>query len=89
MRMMVMLVLVGGVVGRPQHLPTLEPLPPLPVGIDTSLLQALLQEHPQALGEPRQMARFLAGLTSPALTRAKLAPCTLWSLGTLPLSRHP
>ncbi len=29
--------------------------------------------HPEALGETRQSARFLCGLTSPALTRAKLS----------------
>ena len=29
-------------------------------------------EHPDALGTPRQRARFLSGITSPATTRAKL-----------------
>ncbi|MDX2284072.1 MAG: RecQ family ATP-dependent DNA helicase [Bacteroidia bacterium] len=33
---------------------------------------ALRQEYPEALGEDRQIARFLCGLTSPALTRHKL-----------------
>jgi len=28
--------------------------------------------HPEALGTPRQQARFLAGITSPATSRAKL-----------------
>ena len=28
--------------------------------------------QPDALGEPRQQARFLCGLTSPALSRARL-----------------
>jgi ATP-dependent DNA helicase RecQ len=34
--------------------------------------KALRAKHPDALGEPRQAARFLCGLTSPALTRARL-----------------
>jgi len=44
--------------------------PPLPfVGDIVSTLQA----HPEALATPRQRARFLCGLTSPATTRAKLS----------------
>jgi ATP-dependent DNA helicase RecQ len=35
-------------------------------------VRALAAKHPDALGAPRQLARFLAGLTSPATTRAKL-----------------
>jgi len=34
--------------------------------------EELRREHPGALGEPRQRARFLCGLSSPAATRAKL-----------------
>ncbi len=29
--------------------------------------------HPDALAEPRQQARFLCGLTSPALARARIS----------------
>jgi len=36
-------------------------------------LGALRAKHPRALAEPRQVARFLCGLTSPALTREKLS----------------
>ncbi len=36
------------------------------------LLTALKEQHPQALCTARQMARFLCGLPSPLLTRAKL-----------------
>ena len=36
-------------------------------------LAQLRAQHPQALGEPRQAARFLCGLTSPATTQAKLS----------------
>lgn len=38
-----------------------------------SRLEELRREHPAALGETRQAARFLCGLSSPALTRAKLS----------------
>ena len=44
-----------------------------PAGLDLAGLNALRAEHPAALGEPRQAARFLCGLSSPALTRAKLS----------------
>ncbi len=36
-------------------------------------LRALAEAHPQALAEPRQLARFLCGLTSPAASRARLS----------------
>ena len=45
---------------------------PLPAGLDAEAFGALRAAHPEALGEARQAARFLCGLTSPALTRAKL-----------------
>ncbi len=61
------------VTGRPRSLPPTRAFPPLPAGLDVSALAGLRGEHPQALGEPRQRARFLCGLTSPALTRAKLS----------------
>lgn len=34
---------------------------------------ALRQQHPEALTEPRALARFLCGLTSPKLSRARLS----------------
>jgi ATP-dependent DNA helicase RecQ len=46
-----------------------------PATLDPSALAAataLAREHPLALGHPRQVARFLCGLNSPALTAAKL-----------------
>jgi len=61
------------VAGRRQHLPPLRPTPPLPAGLDVDALHELRAAHPEALGEPRQVARFLCGLTSPALTKAKLS----------------
>jgi ATP-dependent DNA helicase RecQ len=41
--------------------------------LDRALLASLTAEHPSALGTPRQRARFLCGLTSPATTKAKLS----------------
>jgi ATP-dependent DNA helicase RecQ len=58
--------------GRRQALPPPRELPPLPAGLDVAELHFCRDAYPEALGEPRQAARFLCGLTSPALTRAKL-----------------
>jgi len=44
-----------------------------PPALDPAELRALSLTHPQALGEPRQLARFLCGITSPAATRARLS----------------
>jgi ATP-dependent DNA helicase RecQ len=40
--------------------------------VDGRALEALAAAHPDALETPRQRARFLCGITSPATTRAKL-----------------
>ncbi|HZP82972.1 MAG TPA: ATP-dependent DNA helicase RecQ [Chthonomonadaceae bacterium] len=61
------------VTGRAQKLLATPEPPPLPAGLDVETFQALRAAHPDALGEPRQAARFLCGLTSPALTRTKLS----------------
>ncbi len=61
------------VTGKPQRLPARETHPPLPAGWDADAFAQLRAAHPDALGEARQSARFLCGLTSPALTRAKLS----------------
>jgi ATP-dependent DNA helicase RecQ len=58
--------------GAPQRLPASEPLPAIDALVDRGELAALAAMHPDALGAPRQRARFLCGLTSPATTRAKL-----------------
>ena len=50
------------------------PSPP-PVVIspeETELIQQIHDENHTALRQPRQLARFLCGLSSPATTRAKL-----------------
>jgi ATP-dependent DNA helicase RecQ len=59
--------------GRAQVLPPARDLPPLPGGLDTASFQNLRAAHPDALGHPRQAARFLCGLSSPAFTKAKLS----------------
>jgi ATP-dependent DNA helicase RecQ len=59
--------------GEARVLPPARPRPPLPAALDVTAFQALRRDHPEALGESRQAARFLCGLTSPALTRAKLS----------------
>jgi ATP-dependent DNA helicase RecQ len=59
--------------GEPSRLYEPEPLPPLSERLQVAPLAGLRQAHPEALGEPRQMARFLCGLGSPALTAAKLS----------------
>ncbi|MCE9578451.1 MAG: RecQ family ATP-dependent DNA helicase [Deltaproteobacteria bacterium] len=57
--------------GAAQVLPAPPPAPDLRTVIPAGFA-ALRAKHPRALGEPRQAARFLCGLTSPALTRDKL-----------------
>lgn len=57
--------------GKAQRLPPPAEQPPLPEELRDQVA-ALQAEHPTALGEARQAARFLCGISSPALTRAKL-----------------
>jgi ATP-dependent DNA helicase RecQ len=48
------------------------PAPPIERVLEVPAFEALVAAQPQALGEPRQQARFLCGLSSPALSRARL-----------------
>jgi ATP-dependent DNA helicase RecQ len=48
--------------------------------LDTASFHALRAQHPNALGHPRQTARFLCGLNSPALTKAKLTRHALFGV---------
>jgi ATP-dependent DNA helicase RecQ len=57
---------------RRMKLPPPRELPPIPDRLAETVI-ALRAENPEALGDPRQIARFLCGLTSPALTRARLS----------------
>jgi ATP-dependent DNA helicase RecQ len=58
--------------GSAQQLPQLEPRPQIDAVVDEAALDSLRSSNPDSLGTPRQAARFLAGITSPATTRAKL-----------------
>jgi ATP-dependent DNA helicase RecQ len=58
--------------GRRQVLPELPARPALGAEVDAGALGALAREQPVALGGPRQVARFLCGMSSPGLTRARL-----------------
>jgi len=56
----------------PSSLPSQAPPPPMPQDEALSETRQVRRAHPEALGHPRQLARFLCGLSSPALTREKL-----------------
>ena len=58
--------------GSAQQLPQLEPRPQIDAVVDEAALDSLRSSNPDSLGTPRKAARFLAGITSPATTRAKL-----------------
>ena len=56
--------------GKGERLPRTAPLEP---GVrETEIAQRVKAENHQALTHPRQLARFLCGITSPAATRARL-----------------
>jgi len=46
---------------------------PIELEDNMAAVRELMTEYPEALGTPRQACRFLCGLTSPRLTRAKLS----------------
>ncbi len=58
--------------GRPQQLPQPEPQPPIAAIVDAAAVSSLRAANAAALGEPRQLARYLCGITSPATTKARL-----------------
>ena len=49
------------------------PQPAIDTVLDADVFAALCDTAPAALGDPRQQARFLCGLSSPRLTQAKLS----------------
>jgi ATP-dependent DNA helicase RecQ len=59
--------------GRGATMPPEPAQPAIDSVVPRAAFRQLCAEQPQALGHPRQQARFLCGLTSPALTRAKLS----------------
>ena len=52
--------------------PAPPPAPPIASRVDAAELRVLAAAHPGVFGEARQRARFLCGLTSPAVSRARL-----------------
>ena len=61
------------VTGQAAVFPPVPQPPSLEALLDVTAWQALLASHPDALREPRQQTRFLCGLTSPALSRARIS----------------
>ena len=51
---------------------------PVDAALDGDAARALARQHPAALAQPRQLARFFCALASPATTRAKLNRHALW-----------
>src|SRR5829696_4169026 len=66
--------------GAAQQLSRPEPKRPIETAVDAEALAALRSAQPDALAMPRQRARFLCGITSPATTRAKLTRDPLFGL---------
>ncbi|MBV9111030.1 MAG: RecQ family ATP-dependent DNA helicase [Gemmatimonadetes bacterium] len=58
--------------GRATVFPAPPALPPIERRVDPGEVRRLRDAHPDALGAPRQLARFLCGLSSPAVARARL-----------------
>jgi ATP-dependent DNA helicase RecQ len=63
--------------GRRAHLKPAMPPASFPSAAEVRALRA---ESPKALAEPRSVARFLCGLTSPAITRSKLGRHPLYGV---------
>jgi ATP-dependent DNA helicase RecQ len=61
------------VTGRRTTLPAERPAPDFAAVVDVDAFETLCRTHPRALREARQQARFLCGLGSPAVTKAKLS----------------
>jgi ATP-dependent DNA helicase RecQ len=58
--------------GRATPLPAPREARPVEGAVDRAAFAALCAAHPTALGTPRQRARYLCGLTSPAVGRARI-----------------
>ena len=58
--------------GEPRRFPAPPAPGPIEASLDARAFRELRASQPEALGEPRQQARFLCGLTSPAVSRARL-----------------
>jgi len=64
--------------GTPAKLPPETPRAPIEDIINRDDLQELRATNPSALGTTRQLARFLCGLSSPALSKARLGKHAMW-----------
>jgi ATP-dependent DNA helicase RecQ len=64
----------------PTRLPAPRPVPALDTLLDRGAVEALREAQPEALAAPRQLARFLCGLSSPAATRARLGRHELYGV---------
>jgi ATP-dependent DNA helicase RecQ len=62
------------------HLPAAQSAPDLQNLLDVQMIKELVDIYPEALSEPRQLARFLCGMTSPKTTRAKLSKHQLFGI---------
>ena len=68
--------------GEAQRLPEAVARPPLDTVVDETALATLRAANPDALGLPRQSARYLCGITSPAASRARLTREPLFGVVT-------
>jgi ATP-dependent DNA helicase RecQ len=66
--------------GQPRALPPAPAPAPIAQYVDAAPFAALCASQPGALGEPRQRARFLCGLYSPAITQARLGRHPLFGI---------
>jgi ATP-dependent DNA helicase RecQ len=66
--------------GQEVFMPDEEELPPLPDNLNLQEWATLCGDNPEALGLSRQKARFLCGLSSPALSKAKLPRHALFGI---------
>jgi ATP-dependent DNA helicase RecQ len=58
--------------GHPAKLPPPRALPPLESSIDAEAVAEVRAANMSALGQPRQLARFLCGISSPAQSKARI-----------------
>ena len=66
--------------GTAQQLPESPTLPPLEAELNPSVFVSMRREYSDALADPRQAARFLCGITSPAFTKHKLTRHSLFGI---------
>jgi ATP-dependent DNA helicase RecQ len=66
--------------GSRTRFPVMPPAGSIDQRVSSAELEALVRAHPTALATPRRRARFLCGLSSPALSQAKLTRHPLFGL---------